>query len=84
MTKCIIVDDEQPARELIEMHLSALHDFELLSSFGNALDAFNFLQQNEVDLVFLDIQMPRLSGLELIKSLKTCPDYSYNRFQGMR
>jgi DNA-binding LytR/AlgR family response regulator len=73
MIKCIVIDDEQPARELIATHLGSLHDFELLASFDNALDGFNFLQKNTVDLVFLDIQMPRVSGLELIRSLKVCP-----------
>jgi DNA-binding LytR/AlgR family response regulator len=73
MTKCIIVDDERPARDLIRLHLSGLQDFELVETFDNALDAFNFLQRAEVDLIFLDIEMPRVSGLELIKSLKVCP-----------
>jgi len=73
MTKCIIVDDERPARDLIRLHLSDLQEFELLETFDNALDAFNFLQRTAVDLVFLDIQMPQVSGLELIKSLKICP-----------
>jgi DNA-binding LytR/AlgR family response regulator len=73
MIKCIVIDDEQPARELIKLHLTNLRGFELLASFDNALDGFNFLQKNAVDLVFLDIQMPRISGLELIRSLKVCP-----------
>ena len=73
MIKCVVIDDELPARELIELHLSSLQDFELLATFDNALDGFNFLQKNVVDLVFLDIQMPRVSGLELIRSLKVCP-----------
>ena len=73
MTKCIIIDDERPARELIELHLSGLKDFTLLASFENAVEAFNFIQTNVVDLIFLDIQMPKISGLALIKSLKTTP-----------
>jgi len=73
MIKCIIVDDEQPARELIAFHLSGLEDVLLIGMFANATDAFSFLQKNEVDLMFLDIQMPKLSGLELIKSLRRCP-----------
>jgi DNA-binding LytR/AlgR family response regulator len=73
MTKCIIVDDERPARELIQLHLSGLRDFSLLESFENAVEAFNFIQQNKVDLIFLDIQMPKISGLKLIKSLKIAP-----------
>jgi DNA-binding LytR/AlgR family response regulator len=68
-----VIDDEQPARGLIEFHLSSLPEFELLASFDNALDGFSFLQNNAVDLLFLDIQMPRVSGLELIRSLKVSP-----------
>ena len=73
MIKCIVVDDEQPARELIAHHLSSLKEFVLLASFDNALDGFNFLQNNEVDLLFLDIQMPKVTGLQLIRSLKNGP-----------
>lgn len=73
MTKCIIVDDEKPARELIKTHLTGLQDFEILALFDNALDAFNFIQKTSVDLIFLDIQMPKMSGLELIRSLRHCP-----------
>jgi DNA-binding LytR/AlgR family response regulator len=73
MIKCVVIDDEQPARELIALLLSSLHDFELLAALDNAMDGFNFLQKNAVDLLFLDIQMPRVSGLELIRSLKVCP-----------
>jgi len=73
MTKCVIIDDERPARELIRHHLSDLKDFTLLASFENAVEAFNFIQKNTVDLIFLDIQMPKISGLKLIKSLKTAP-----------
>ena len=46
MIKCIVIDDEQPARELIATHLGNLPDFKLLASFDNALDGFNFLQKN--------------------------------------
>ncbi|WP_207514739.1 LytR/AlgR family response regulator transcription factor [Longitalea luteola] len=73
MIKCIVIDDEQPARELITLHCSTLHDFRVLATFDNALDGFNFLQKNAIDLLFLDIQMPRVTGLELIRSLKVCP-----------
>lgn len=73
MIKCIVIDDEQPARELIAHHLSSLKEFMLLALFDNALDGFNFLQMNEVDLLFLDIQMPKVTGLQLIRSLKQSP-----------
>nr|WP_315166875.1 LytTR family DNA-binding domain-containing protein [uncultured Flavobacterium sp.] len=73
MYKCLIIDDEVPARALISNHLSKLPDFEVVKSFANAIDAFVFLQQNEVDLIFLDVQMPKMSGIELIKSLNKKP-----------
>jgi DNA-binding LytR/AlgR family response regulator len=73
MIRCLIVDDEEPARELIKMHLSGLEGFELVASLDNALDAFTFLQKYQVDLVFLDIRMPKISGLELLRSLKSTP-----------
>lgn len=73
MIKCIVIDDEQPARELIALHISMLDDFKLLASFDNAMDGFNFLQKNTIDLIFLDIQMPKFSGLQLIRSMKSPP-----------
>lgn len=73
MIRCLVVDDEEPARELIKLHLSGLEDFEVIASLNNALDAFVFMQKNQVDLLFLDIQMPKVSGLELLKSLKLSP-----------
>lgn len=73
MIRCLIVDDEEPARELIKLHLSGLNGFEVAGSLNNALDAFTFLQKNPVEIVFLDIRMPRISGLELVRSLKSGP-----------
>jgi DNA-binding LytR/AlgR family response regulator len=73
MIKCLIVDDEEPARNLIRLHLSGLDGFEVIASLNNGLDAFTFLQKHMVDLVFLDINMPKISGLELVRSLKHKP-----------
>ncbi|MBN8824993.1 MULTISPECIES: LytTR family DNA-binding domain-containing protein [unclassified Spirosoma] len=73
MANCLVVDDEAPARALLMGHLSTLPGFTVLACLDNAVDAFTFLQTNPVDLAFLDIQMPRLSGLDLIRSLKTRP-----------
>jgi DNA-binding LytR/AlgR family response regulator len=73
MYKCLIIDDEVPARALISNHLSKLPDFEVVQSFGNAIEAFVFLQQNEIDLIFLDVQMPKMTGIELVKSLNKKP-----------
>ncbi|WP_159519053.1 LytR/AlgR family response regulator transcription factor [Sunxiuqinia indica] len=71
---CILVDDEPLSRDLIAEYIADCPELELLNSFGNAIDARNFIQQNPVDLIFLDINMPRLSGIGLIKSLPNPPN----------
>ncbi|PST83639.1 DNA-binding response regulator [Pedobacter yulinensis] len=67
--RCLIVDDEVPARELIRMHLSGLKGFEVAGSLGNAVEVPAFLREHKVDLIFLDIRMPGFSGLDLLRSL---------------
>lgn len=71
--KCIIVDDEPLARELIASHLMNFESFELIDSFENALKAYTFLENNTVDLIFLDIEMPLLKGNDFLKKLKNPP-----------
>lgn len=71
--RCIIIDDERPAREIIKAYLDVLPDFEVLAQFDNAIEGFVYLQNNEVELLFLDIQMPRMSGFELLKTLHKKP-----------
>lgn len=71
--KCIIVDDEPLARELIASHLANFDNFELVDSFENALKAYTFLETNTVDLLFLDIEMPLLKGNDFLKKLKKPP-----------
>lgn len=71
--KCIIVDDEPLAIEIIESYVTRIEQLELVGTFRNAISAFAFLQQHAVDLIFLDIQMPKLSGIEFLKTLKNPP-----------
>ncbi len=71
--KCLIVDDESLARELIATHLGHLEDFELVASCANALEARAILQQQKVDLLFLDIEMPLLKGTTFFKGLTDKP-----------
>ncbi|MEK6546734.1 MAG: LytTR family DNA-binding domain-containing protein [Bacteroidota bacterium] len=73
MVKCLIIDDELPARNLMANFVDQLPGFEVVASIDNALDGFVFLQQNTVDLLFLDVHMPQMSGLELVKSLSNKP-----------
>lgn len=70
---CIIVDDEPLAREGMKLNIKELPSLDLVGSFENALKANEFLHDNDVDLMFLDIEMPGLSGLDFIKSLKNPP-----------
>lgn len=71
--KCIIVDDEPLAIEILESYVSKVEQLTLEGTFRNAVSAFTFLQQHPVDLIFLDIQMPKLSGIDFLKTLKNPP-----------
>ncbi|OQP50851.1 DNA-binding response regulator [Niastella yeongjuensis] len=71
--QCLIVDDEPPARELLASYIEKMDDLEISGQCGNALEAFAFIQKYPVHILFLDIQMPRMNGLELIKSLQERP-----------
>ncbi|MCL6293690.1 LytR/AlgR family response regulator transcription factor [Jejuia spongiicola] len=71
--KCLIIDDEELARELIETHLNQLDNFELVASCASAIEASNILQKKPVDLLFLDIEMPVLKGTEFFKTLLQKP-----------
>jgi DNA-binding LytR/AlgR family response regulator len=71
--QCLIVDDEPPARELLVSYIEKMDDLEIRGQCSNALEAFAFIQKNPVNIMFLDIQMPRMNGLELIKSLQERP-----------
>ena len=71
--KCIIVDDEPLAIEIVESYVQKVEQLQLVSTFRNAVSAFTFLQQHSVDLIFLDIQMPKLSGIDFLKTLKHPP-----------
>ena len=70
---CIIVDDEPLARQGLALTISAIPSLQLMDSFSNGLAANDFLKKNKVDLMFLDINMPELSGLDLLRSLVESP-----------
>ena len=71
--KCLIIDDEPLAINVIKNYLQQIDGFEVVNSFNNALDALNFLKENSVDVMFLDINMPLLDGLSFMKTLKEPP-----------
>ncbi|TDQ13584.1 LytTR family two component transcriptional regulator [Algoriphagus boseongensis] len=67
--KCIAVDDEPLALELLSKFITQTSFLELIGKFSNAIEALGFINQNEVQLIFMDIQMPDLSGMELARIL---------------
>lgn len=71
--KCIIVDDEPLAREGMKLNVSEVTFLDLVGCFENAIQANDFVVNNDVDLIFLDIQMPGMTGLEFIKLLPKQP-----------
>jgi two-component system LytT family response regulator len=68
--KCMIVDDEPMAREIISSFVGKIHNLELVATCKNVSEAFSILQKESIQLIFLDINMPEISGLSLAKSIQ--------------
>lgn len=71
--RCLIIDDEPLAIKLIKSHLSKLESFEVAGECKNALKAIEFLRHEKIDLMFLDINMPEITGLDFLKSIPDPP-----------
>lgn len=69
----ILVDDEPLAQEIVETHISKFPNLKLLAKCNNAVEALQALKEHEVDLMFLDIQMPQISGIDFLKTLPSPP-----------
>ncbi len=70
---CIIVDDEPLARDVIETFISRIDGLELIGTCADALEAFNLISKKDIDLVFLDINMPEITGIDFLKDLNPSP-----------
>ena len=71
--RCIAIDDEPLALQVIEAHLQQIPDVEFVASFNNPIEAFEKLKDTSIDLIFLDIEMPLFNGIEFVKALKSPP-----------
>ena len=90
MYNCVIIDDEPIAIRVIKKHLSAFTDFEVVAECGNALEAMPIISKEKIDLMFCDIQMPQITGVEFVRSLAHPPkvifttayrDYAVDAFE---
>lgn len=88
--KCLIIEDELPAQAILKKYLSKIPDTELLGTFQTATKANEFFKSNTADVVFLDINLPDISGLDFIKTIKNppkivmttaYPDYAVRSFE---
>lgn len=71
--KCLLVDDEPLAIKLIENHISKIDALEVVATCNNALKAFEIINTQQIDLMFLDIKMPNITGIDFLKTLKNPP-----------
>jgi DNA-binding LytR/AlgR family response regulator len=70
---CLLVDDETSALELLEHYINRVYFLNLVKKCHNAIEAMQILEENQVDLLFLDINMPGVNGIQFLKSIKTKP-----------
>lgn len=73
MYRCIIIDDEEPARLLLNDYCQNVDDLEVVALLKSALPAMKYIERGEVDLLFIDINMPTISGVDFVKSLHNPP-----------
>ena len=87
---CIIVDDEPMARKSLQRLCEKIDTIEVLHTFEDAESALAFLEQNDIDLLFLDVEMPRLTGIQMLDQLPTLPqvvltttktEYAFDAYQ---
>src|SRR6056297_500397 len=73
MYNCLIIDDEPIAIRVIKKHLAAFSDFKIVAECNNAIEAMPVLSNEKIDLLFCDIQMPQITGVDFIRSLSHPP-----------
>lgn len=80
--RCLLVDDEPPALTVLESHIRMIDGLEIVGKCHNAIQAFSILQSTPVDLLFLDIKMPKLLGTDFVRSLRQPPKIIFTTAYG--
>ncbi|MDG1729417.1 MAG: response regulator transcription factor [Algibacter sp.] len=73
LRSCIIIEDQPPAQRILQKFITDVGSLELKATFSSAIEAITFLQKNSIDLIFLDIHLPMISGMDFLKTLKNSP-----------
>ncbi|TMM57287.1 response regulator transcription factor [Maribacter algarum] len=73
MIRCLIIDDEPLAIEVLKMHLAQLSEMHVVGSFANPVESLETIRNEKIDLIFLDIEMPVLSGIDFVKNIALAP-----------
>lgn len=73
MTRCIIIEDQPPAQRILKKYIEEIGNLKLCSIFSDAINAIEYLKTESVDLIFLDIHLPKLSGIDFLKTIKNPP-----------
>jgi len=73
MTRCIIIEDQPPAQRVLKKYINDMGSMELKATFADALQAMDFLKTEIIDLIFLDIHLPKISGIDFLKTLHRTP-----------
>jgi DNA-binding LytR/AlgR family response regulator len=73
MISCIVIEDQMPARRILQKYIGDINELELKGLFSNALDALEYLRIHQIDLIFLDIHLPKLSGIDFLNVLNKKP-----------
>src|SRR5215217_4332616 len=71
--RCLLIDDEPPALKVLQSHIAQISGLEVVGTCGNAVEAIDVLHQKTVDVMFLDIKMPKIIGTEFLRSLSRPP-----------
>ena len=73
MMKCLVVDDDELSRGILEDLISDTSSLELVASCDDPIKAFNIIKESKIDLLFLDIEMPKMDGISMLKALSPLP-----------